>query len=699
MAHRQHVWIALVILLLAAFARTWALDEAPPGLQHDEVFNALDGQLTAEQNIYKIFYASNQGREGLFVWLLSLSYRLFGMTLMMYKFPVIMLGLLSVALTYRLALELYDDLVAVTAAGLSAVSFWAVFTSRVTLRPILMIVIILGVLWGLKRLLYRPPHAQGRYWAFALLLGIGLGSVVYTYSSGFVLGIAYGVGGLWLLITDWQRFRRHLPALVVIGGAAAAMAATLLLYRINDPNGFYRVNVITRPWIEARSGNPGELIDNFWKLLGMPAFTGDPLWRYNIANRPLFLLPIGLLVYLGVGVMLWRSRKNVTHMMLATTIIAGLGPSLVSVGAPSFLRSTAALPGIMIAVGLGLAQLRAWGQRLERRWQDSSPPTTVTFRLAWGAAAIIIVLTAAVDWHAYFVRWPENAEVNAIYRDDLEQLAKYLRAQDEPVVFVSTPEPGIDAMIFRYLNPPPRDETQVVFFDAFANVVLDDEPRLLFVSPLSPINEKHAEWLTEANGTAYVGALRLQNGSKAYDIYQVSDHGTVLQDRLAEVGTWPVYRGPWTDYPSTNLNEWAVRAPLPANFGDLVQLAGVTIPYTRMDPNRGVNIQLYLQPLVDQPERPLMIFVHLTTLDRRVVAQRDLMGVLAEHWAAGTTYMQDNFVPFWDPVPEGTYLLTMGVYNWQTYERVPVLDEDGAVVADHLILGTITVGPPGTPPQ
>jgi hypothetical protein len=68
------IWAGLGILLLGAILRIWQMDTFPPGLQHDEVFNARE----AIAGEFQLFYASNQGREGAYIWLLGLADGLFG---------------------------------------------------------------------------------------------------------------------------------------------------------------------------------------------------------------------------------------------------------------------------------------------------------------------------------------------------------------------------------------------------------------------------------------------------------------------------------------------------------------------------------------------------------------------------------------------------------------------------------------------
>jgi 4-amino-4-deoxy-L-arabinose transferase-like glycosyltransferase len=671
------LWLAVLILLVAAGTRLWALGDVPPGLQHDEIFKAEEGRLLAEYGDFRLFYPSNQGHEGLYVWLLAGSYTMFGTSTLMIKFPAFACGMITVALLYRVLSELYGRLAGTIAAGVAAVSFWAIFTSRVGLRAVTLPVAMLLVVWGLHRLLRLDPR-RARRWGLATATGIALGLTIYTYTSSVALYAAYAIFAAGLVVLDRAALRRRLPELALVTVLGVGLALPMVYIRLTDPEGLNRAQTINRPWESFKQGDPDELIDNARGLAGMLAFTGDPEWRYNVAGRPLFLLPIGLLGYLGLALMGWRMKRQPLNLLLIAVAFAGLIPSLVTVSAPSFLRSIVTLPAVMGFVAVGTVQVGRWlGRRRAARW-------------AGALGVVVIGATAAADLPAYFETWPRNDEVQAIYRDDLTQLAADLRGSGETVVFASTPNHELDPLLYKYSDPPA--EPHVVFFDAYANIVLSEQPTLLFVSPLSPISPPQADWLTEANGTRYEGQVLRKDGNVAFDVYRLSADGDALAARLAQVSHRPLYLPGADGMPSADLDTWAEPAPYPVNFGDVVQLAGVDIPREQVTgENDGVNLQLYLQPLVSAQDLPLNVFVHLLSPDGQIVAQRDLLGVSPLYWQTDTTIMQDNFVPFWTPVPPGRYVLSMGVYDWRSGTRLPVLGPDGSARGDHVLLGTIEV--------
>lgn len=660
---RTRLALGILILLVAAFARLYQLNEAPPGLQHDEIFKAQEGRALVEQGDFRLFYPSNQGHEGLLVWILGVSYLLFGTSVIMVKFPAFVCGMLTVALTYRVIGEIANRRVGFIAAGLTAVSFWAISVNRMGLRANLLPMFALLVVWGIYRVIQSGRHKN----VIAALTGTALGLAIYTYTSSFILFIAFGC--LIVTLALFQRETLHVRwrQLLMMGIVAAVVALPMVYIRVNDPQGANRVSTITRPLNDFLAGSPAELIDNFWRLVGMPFFTGDPEWRYNVAGQALFGTSVGLLVYVGFAAALWRTRKQPIYAMFLVFATVGLVPSLLTVSAPSFLRSIIALPAVMLFVALALDVLP------NKRW-------------VWGLGTAAIILTAATDWTAYFGDWIRNEEVHQVYRDDLEQLAGYLETHDGIQAFISTSDTGLDPLLFEYY----QSQTDGVFFNGQTNIVLSDQPALLFISPFSQITPPHADWLTAENGTTPLDPIYRQDGRIAFEVYQLNA-AEIIKNRLIQVQTQPVYLYGETAFPRGEVETWAERIDYPVNFGDVVQLVGVELPRKQIASERdGVNIQLYFQPLIERIDLPLNVFVHFTRRDGTVHAQRDLLGVPTIEWTRDLTFIQDNFVVA-GVTPPGRYLVTMGVYNFQTGQRLPLLDDHGVIVGDRLVIDRVRV--------
>jgi len=130
------VWLGLAVLMLGAFARIVAFSESPPGMQHDEMFKAIEGRQLLLAGDFRLFYPTNQGHEGGYVWLSGLSQALLGQNLVAVRFPAMIFGLLAVALAYRTVGLIGGRRAGFLAAGMLAVSFWGAGCGRQCSRPL-----------------------------------------------------------------------------------------------------------------------------------------------------------------------------------------------------------------------------------------------------------------------------------------------------------------------------------------------------------------------------------------------------------------------------------------------------------------------------------------------------------------------------------------------------------------------------------
>jgi len=663
--HPLTVWLGVLVLMLGAVARIGAFSDSPPGMQHDEMFKAIEGRQLAETGDFRVFYPSNQGHEGGYVWILAVSERALGVNLLAVRFPAMIFGLLAVALCYRAVGQMVGRRAGFVAAGVLAVSFWGAFVGRVGLRAsMLSAFVLLGALgvWSLTR--HRLPC---RPILTAALTGLALGGSLYTYTSAFALFGGFGALMLALIMFDRPLIRARWKLLAVVGCVAVVVAAPMIVARLTDREGFNRASTITRPLTDALAGKPQELIENAVKLAGMFAFTGDPEARYNVPNRPAFPVA-GLLVYVGLALMVSRLRRQPVLAYWLGVGLVGLVPSLLTVAAPSFLRSVAVLPVAAACIGACVGVFKP--------------------RTGWIVAVGLVGFTGLFDLRALFIDWPRLSDVQAIYRDDFQQLASTLHGQGATRALISTPDVELDPLMFPFEQPP--DDVQTSFFDGDTSLVLADGATL-YISPLAPITPPHQAWLTPDYGTERLSDVLTQDGQTAFKVYRL--HQTAAWAGKITPSAQIAYR--WDGngrYPRGDMSDWAEAVAYPVNFGDVVELVGVALSDRVLaSKNDGVNIQLYLRPLVERESLPIQAFVHVYRRNGALHAQRDLLGVPSSQWLRDMTILQDNFVVMGDS-GAGAYVVAVGFYNYQTGERLPVVGDDGEILADHVLVGRVRVG-------
>src|SRR3989344_6172539 len=100
--------LLIVIFVISAFFRLWLLSSIPPGLYPDVAINGNDVLASLKSGDFKVFYPDNNGREGLFMWLIALSFLIFGVSVWSIKITAATLGILTVLGTYLLTKELFS---------------------------------------------------------------------------------------------------------------------------------------------------------------------------------------------------------------------------------------------------------------------------------------------------------------------------------------------------------------------------------------------------------------------------------------------------------------------------------------------------------------------------------------------------------------------------------------------------------------
>ena len=97
----------LLIMAIAIFFRFYKLNQIPPGLYPDVAINGNDALHALKTGEFRVFYPENNGREGLFINLIALSFHLFGVSVLSIKLVPAIIGVLTVLGMYFMVKELF----------------------------------------------------------------------------------------------------------------------------------------------------------------------------------------------------------------------------------------------------------------------------------------------------------------------------------------------------------------------------------------------------------------------------------------------------------------------------------------------------------------------------------------------------------------------------------------------------------------
>lgn len=460
MSKKNGIELALItaITLFAFGLRLWQIDSIPPGWRDDELINSLVISQHVLDGEWAVYYPDASGHEALYHALNAIFLNLFGVTVWGIRLLSVLLGTLTVPLTYRLGKKLFGATVGLTAAAGIAVSFWALMYSRIGLRHVLMPPLTLAAFYffwqGLeannqrvkidrhlftRRSLLATSHSP--FFNFSLsALFMGLGFYTYFASRGVPLIMAVFL--VYAAMVAWPLVKSKWRGLVWLFALALLLALPLLLTLQAQPESEARVSELAVPLIAARSGDFAPLLSHISLTLGMFWGSGDGEWLYNIPDRPVLTAVGALFFWLGVAITAvlaliplyhtlqkWLRSKptrppkqsELSGAFLLLWWLAGISPAFISVPPASLGHTILALPTVYMLAALPIWWLaqRNWAWAAKRK-------TAVTLALA----LLLLGSIAARDWPAYFQTWPQRGMVRFLYRANLRELADYVNQNE-----------------------------------------------------------------------------------------------------------------------------------------------------------------------------------------------------------------------------------------------------------------------------
>jgi hypothetical protein len=131
------------------------------------------------------------------------------------------------------------------------------------------------------------------------------------------------------------------------------------------------------------------------------------------------------------------------------------------------------------------------------------------------------------------------------------------------------------------------------------------------------------------------------------------------------------------------------------NLGDRIAFLGYDVDSQTAQAGGMLHVTVGWQALA-RMNKDYTAFIHLTDEEGRLWAQDDRLiednGRLTSTWRPAAAVRQEFEVQLSPDLPSGEYNLSVGVYHWETGERLPILDvlKDGAV-GDTILLHRIPV--------
>lgn len=381
-----------LILILAAALRFFNLDTLSILLHHDEAAYGVDAVSLLENPRFQVYFPANNGREGLWMWLLTPLLAVFGGGAIPLRITAMFVGVLTVAAVYALARELtsppnplskwrggdpqivksplrtergFRGEVALFVALALTIQFWHVLHSHHAFRAItfpLVGTLTFAALFRAYRL-NRP-----RWW---IAVGVLAGLTFYTYIAARFWMIGMGLLLVWWFVRSPERRRGIAVCALVWGIVCIPLIAAL----IQTPQ--TRIDQVAVTSLE-------QLIANIGTWIGV-LVGNQPIYDniHYVDGGALWSIPTAILAIIGVGVLVLRYRR----LGFLILILAALSilPAALTDRPITLLRAIGLTIPLAFVVGIGAAAL----------WQNR-----------WRKITSLLLVTAAIwmpyDFYTYF---------------------------------------------------------------------------------------------------------------------------------------------------------------------------------------------------------------------------------------------------------------------------------------------------------
>lgn len=383
--------LAFVLALgIGIFFRVHQLGQAVPEMFSDhaeklwDVYDIFDGQPS-------IYFRRNTGREGLQMYLIAATIKLFdtGFSFLSMKIGTAFLGIFMLPYVYLLGKELGNRWVGLLAMALAGMAFWPNILARVALRFILYPAFASPALYYMVRGL-RTSN-RNHFIAAGAFLGLGL----HGYSPFRVAPVMAVVLIAIYILHERTRHQREqaLTWLGITALVALIVFLPLLRYWLQEP-GVVNYRLLTRV-AETETEYPGPplqiFLQNVWDGLRMYNWSSGSIWVVTIPNKPSLDLVSGSAFVLGLALVAARyvRRRRWEDLFLIAAIPVLQLPSTLSLAFPGENPAPNRAGGTMVVVFV----LAAIGLETLLRGMREKIGGTAGSRVA-AAAGFLLVFTA-----------------------------------------------------------------------------------------------------------------------------------------------------------------------------------------------------------------------------------------------------------------------------------------------------------------
>jgi len=429
-----------IILVIASFLRLYALDSTPPGLYPDEAMNAND----AITNPGKAFYLENNGREGLYMNLVNLSFKAFGPSPFSLRLVSAIVGILAVLGLYLLSKELFknlkfktenSNLLALLASFFLAISFWHIIFSRIGFRgaflPFVLVFCFYFFFYGLRK----------KNIFHIIISGIFFGLGFYTYSSfrlAFLI-LPFIVIPYFFIFKKEKQLKKFFAYAFSFILSAVIVFIPLGLHFLSRPADFLgRLGPIS---IFSQDNIIKSFFISLIRHLAMFNISGDFNWRHNLSGSPQLLWPIGILFLIGFIFSLkkffscWKNKNyqslSVYSFLFGWFFVMILPGALTYEGMPHALRTIGIIPVLYIFAALGGYWI--FQKIKSRKWFCLKPENKFLKFFVYFIITFLFFSLFTAQFLKYFDSWAKNPNTPGAFTERFVRIGKTLNSLPDKV--------------------------------------------------------------------------------------------------------------------------------------------------------------------------------------------------------------------------------------------------------------------------
>ena len=427
---KTYIILAVLVVLAALFIRSYHLSTLPPGVYPDESVNGIDAITANAAHHWKLFYENNNGREGLFMNLIALSFSLFGISVVTLKIWSVIFGTLTVLGMILLGEELFASRRAGIIAGfITATTFWAINFSRISFRAIMLPFVLVFTVFFLIRGIQKKKIID--YVLAGLFFGLGLHTYIAFRIAPLILVvllIAFIVSRKRFLATHWKEISAFLAATILV-------ALPMLVDFYHNPEHFSgRTGQVSLFTPEVNQGHLLPMLGaSIGKSLAKYSFFGDKNWRHNLPPWPELFPIIGIFFLAGFlyfiyefFYLVWRrirfgerSERLILVALLLSWFFAMLIPEAITNEVPHALRSIGTMPvAILLAV---FAIEGVW------KWAESGKLKQYK-KAIWTVLIALVAVSGIWSVKLYFVDWAQNPNVPGAFGEGYLNMSRYINS-------------------------------------------------------------------------------------------------------------------------------------------------------------------------------------------------------------------------------------------------------------------------------